>query len=187
MTVLGDRYRKALVFSFELHQGQTRKVTGVPAYSHLLSVSALVLEAGGSEDEAIAALLHDGPEDCGGSTRTAILAEFGPKVLAIVDGCTEQTQLQPTAANWAIRKKAYINGLRGANVSVLRVSLADKLHNLRTIVADHLTTGPSLWQHFKGGKSGLLWFYGSLDYRELKSSAQHSELKDLLDKVTKFI
>lgn len=159
---LSERYAAALTYAANLHAKQTRKGTGIPYVAHLLAVSALVLEAGGNETTAIAALLHDALEDQGreGKTETEIRERFGADVLAIVKGCTdtEETPKPP----WEARKKAYITHIVHAPPDVHLVSCADKLHNARAIVADLRVIGDALWSRFTGGKEGTLWYYESL-------------------------
>ncbi|MBX9258314.1 HD domain-containing protein [Desmonostoc muscorum CCALA 125] len=158
---LTERFESALIYATRLHANQTRKISGVPYISHLLSVTALVLEAGGTQEEAIAALLHDAVEDQGGkSTREEIHQLFGETVVAIVDGCTESdTYPKPP---WLERKKRYLENLYHASASVRRVSLADKLHNARSLLADLRQHGSSIWKEFKTGREGTLWFYQQL-------------------------
>ncbi|MBE9124780.1 MULTISPECIES: HD domain-containing protein [unclassified Coleofasciculus] len=157
---LSTRFEAALVYATRLHNHQVRKGSNVPYISHLLSVAALVLEDGGDEDEAIAALLHDAIEDQGGeTTRAEIRQRFGERVVCIVDGCTEDKTLPHL--RWKERKLKYLEKLRLAPPEVRRVSLADKLHNVRSIVADWERVGESVWQKFKGGKEETLWFYRS--------------------------
>ncbi|MEM9925246.1 MAG: HD domain-containing protein [Cyanobacteria bacterium P01_D01_bin.50] len=160
-TKLTAKFETALVYAIRLHENQTRKMSGVPYISHLMSVSALVLEAGGNEDEAIAALLHDSVEDRGGSqTREQIRKIFGDEIVAIIDGCTESdTYPKPP---WEERKQKYLENLRHATPSVRRVSLADKLHNARSLLEGRQKFGDETWTKFKGGKEKTLWFYRSL-------------------------
>jgi len=158
---LSTRFEVALVYATRLHANQVRKGSGIPYISHLLSVAALVLEDGGNEDEAIAALLHDAIEDQGGAkTREEIRQRFGGKVISIVDGCTESETLPK--APWKERKLNYLEKIRLAGLEVQRVSLADKLHNARSILADEDREGKEVWHKFTGGKEGTLWFYRSL-------------------------
>lgn len=158
---LTERYESALVYATRLHANQTRKISGVPYISHLLSVSALVLEAGGTEEEAIAALLHDAVEDQGGEPiRKDIRQLFGETVLAIIDGCTEWDT--PPKPPWQERKLQYLEKLRYALPSVRLVSLADKLHNSRSLLADCQQYGDVIWTNFSAGKEKTLWFYQSL-------------------------
>jgi (p)ppGpp synthase/HD superfamily hydrolase len=131
--LLGQRFQAALVQAARLHQRQVRKQSGVPYVSHLLAVCALVLEDGGSEDEAIAALLHDAVEDQGGAqTLDHIRNLFGDEVAAIVDGCSDTDQ--DPKPPWRERKEAYLRHLAdpATSASVLRVATADKLHNARS-------------------------------------------------------
>jgi (p)ppGpp synthase/HD superfamily hydrolase len=158
---LSKRFQDALVFAAELHRDQLRKATAVPYVAHLLAVASLALEHGANEDEAIAALLHDAIEDQGGApTREEIRRRFGDVVTAIVDGCTD-ADVTPKPP-WRARKEAYIAHVRSASPSVRLVSSADKLHNARSILADYRRIGESLWQRFKGGREGTLWYYRAL-------------------------
>jgi (p)ppGpp synthase/HD superfamily hydrolase len=159
--VLTDRFASALLFALHLHGQQKRKGTAIPYVSHLLAVSALVLEDGGSEDEAIAALLHDAIEDAGGDPiRQEIRQQFGDKVSAIVDGCTDTDQTPKPP--WLERKKKYLEHLQGASQEVRRVSAADKLHNARAVLADLRRYGNTVWGRFNGGREGTLWYYRRL-------------------------
>ena len=134
--ILTSRFEKGLVYATQLHQNQVRKGSDVPYISHLLSVAALVLEDGGDEDQAIAALLHDAIEDQGGDKiRQEIKTLFEEKVTNIVNGCTD-SEILPKPP-WHERKQQYIQKMRFASPKVRRVSLADKLHNLRSIFADY--------------------------------------------------
>jgi len=155
---LTNRFESALVYATQLHAQQVRKGTNVPYISHLLSVAALVLEDGGDEDEAIAALLHDAVEDQGGvATREVIFQQFGERVIQIIDGCTD-TDVMPKPP-WKERKQQHLENLRHATPAVCRVELADKLHNARSILLDLRRDGEAVWQKFRGGKEGTLWYY----------------------------
>lgn len=181
---LSTRFEAALVYVTRLHANQIRKGSSIPYISHLLSVAALVLENGGDEDEAIAALLHDAVEDQGGAkTREEIRQRFGERVVSIVDGCTEdETQPKPP---WKERKLSYLEKLRLAPLEAQRVSLADKLHNARSIVADWERDGEKVWQKFQGGKEGTLWFYRSCleIYQQNESNFWTQELARLISRL----
>jgi GTP pyrophosphokinase len=155
---LGPRFNEAFLFAAEKHGLQTRKKTGIPYISHLMSVAALVLEAGGGEEEAIAALLHDVVEDCGGHpVLDEIRERFGERVASIVAGCTDAyTTPKPP---WKARKLEYLDHLRSASEDIRLVSAADKLHNVRTILADYRKDGDSVWERFSGHRDGTLWYY----------------------------
>ena len=161
MLPVSRRFRDALDYAAELHAAQKRKGGGAPYLAHLLSVSALAMEHGADEDEAIAALLHDAAEDQGGAeTLEAIRSRFGDTVAHVVAGCTDSyAQLKPP---WRKRKQTYIDHLLEADGSVLLVSACDKLHNTRSILADLRTCGPSVWDRFNGGKDDTLWYYRTL-------------------------
>jgi len=158
---LQSRFEEALVLATRLHARQKRKDKDLPYVSHLIAVTALVLEDSGDEDEAIAALLHDAVEDQGGlRTLDEIRQRFGERVAAIVEGCSDSF-VQPKPP-WRVRKQTYLDHLREASPEVRRVSLADKLHNARTILADLQEDGEAVWSRFNGGKDGSLWYYRSL-------------------------
>ena len=177
MTAYGARFEEALVYAASLHRDQTRKGSETPYVTHLLAVAAIVGENGGAEDEAIAALLHDAPEDRGGRERLKdIRRRFGGAVAEIVDGCTD-TYEDPKPA-WRPRKEAYVEHVSTAPPSVRLVSAADKLHNARSILADLRTVGDELWTRFTGGREGTLWYYRALveAYAEPGSDAVVEEL-----------
>ena len=158
---LTGRFEDALVYATQLHASQVRKGTDIPYVSHLLGVASLVIEAGGTEDEAIAALLHDGPEDQGGlGTLKEIRDQFGVPVGKIVAACSDTFEEKKPA--WQQRKQAYLDHLLDATPSVRLVSCADKLHNARAILADYRRHGEELWQRFNAGREDILWYYGEL-------------------------
>jgi GTP pyrophosphokinase len=158
---LSTRFEEALVFTARLHAKQVRKGTTIPYISHLLGVASIVLEQGATEDEAIAALLHDAVEDQGGlPTLEEIRRRFGGNVAEIVYGCTD-AEITPKPP-WRTRKEAYLAHIRESSPSVRLVSAADKLHNARAILADYRVLGEELWNRFNGGKEGTLWYYRSL-------------------------
>lgn len=159
--LLGPRFTEAVTYALELHGEQVRKATSILYVSHLLSVCALVLEDGGTEDEAIAALLHDGPEDQGGhATLDEIRRRFGPEVASMVDGLSDT--LEDPKPPWPERKAAYLVRLRHEPESVLRISLADKLHNLRSVATDVELVGDDLWSRFNADRDAQAWYYREL-------------------------
>ena len=152
------RFCEALEYAVQLHVGQRRKGSDTPYIAHLLSVTAIVLEHGASEDEAIAALLHDAVEDQGGApVREEIRRRFGPAVAAIVDGCSDSETIPKPP--WRERKEKFLAQLPSAGRSVHLVTAADKLHNTRSLVDDYREHGESLWDRFSGGRTGTLWYY----------------------------
>lgn len=160
-TPLSPRFEEALVYAARLHATQKRKGGNIPYISHLLSVTALVLEEGGNEDEAIAALLHDALEDRARFTsREEIARRFGEPVAAMVLACSEC--IGSPKPPWPDRKLAYLEHLRHATPSVRRISLADKLHNIRSLLRDYRQIGEALWTRFEGGRNNSLWFYQEL-------------------------
>jgi (p)ppGpp synthase/HD superfamily hydrolase len=182
--ILSDRYAEAFAYALELHRNQPRKETEIPYVAHLMAVSGLVLEHGGSEIEAIAALLHDAVEDQGGPpTLAEIQRRFGDEVARIVEGCSDtDATLKPA---WRKRKEDYVAHVRRAPASVRLVSAADKLHNARAILADYRVHGESLWARFRGGKEGTLWYYRALadTYRSALVEGDHGRLVAELDRV----
>ena len=161
--MLTERFVAALALAVEAHDGQQRKGTQIPYVSHPMAVASLALEMGADEDQAIAALLHDVLEDGGAHYAAQIQAQFGSRVLSIVQACTDGV---PDAAGnktpWAQRKQAYLAHLAQASDEVLLVSGADKLHNARAINADLRSIGPAVFERFKAGRDGTLWYYQSL-------------------------
>ena len=159
--ILGTRFVEALRLAVDLHSRQIRKGSKIPYLGHLLGVCGLVIDGGGTEDEAIAAVLHDAVEDQGGAaTLELIRTQFGSDVAAIVAACSD-TDVLPKPA-WRPRKEAYIEHLRAAaDPPVLRVSLADKVNNLRAIVRDYGEIGEELWARFNPD-ADQIWYYGSL-------------------------
>lgn len=182
--VLSERFSEALVFATQLHATQVRKGSGVPYVTHLLGVTSIALDYGANEDEAIAALLHDAIEDQGGAkTREEIRGRFGDNVTAIVEGCTD-SEIIPKPP-WKERKEIFIASLATASPSVLLVSSADKLHNSRSILKDYRELGEPVWQRFKGGKEGSLWYYKSLveAYRQVYFSPLIDELERVVSEL----
>jgi (p)ppGpp synthase/HD superfamily hydrolase len=155
---LGRRFLRAFQFAAEKHGGQTRKASTTPYIAHLMGVASLVLEFGGDEDLAIAALLHDVVEDCGGAPLLKeVRRRFGNRVAKIVDGCTDSdTDPKPP---WRERKESYIRHLKSADADTRLVSAADKLNNVRSILSDYRDVGESIWARFSGGREGTLWYY----------------------------
>jgi (p)ppGpp synthase/HD superfamily hydrolase len=176
---LSPRFNEALGYAATLHREQARKQTQIPYISHLLAVASIVLENGGTEDQAIAALLHDAIEDQGADKGEEIRAKFGEAVYAIVQGCTDAEVSKGDAKPpWRQRKETYIVHVRKAPPSVRLVSAADKLHNARAILADYRDLGESLWGRFNGKKDGTLWYY-----RELAKAFRHGEQTDGLRRI----
>jgi (p)ppGpp synthase/HD superfamily hydrolase len=158
---LGSRFVRAFLFAAEKHAGQARKSSTIPYIAHLMGVASLVLEAGGDEDLAIAALLHDVVEDCGGAPMLQeVRRRFGERVAKVVDGCTDaDTYPKPP---WRERKEYYIRHLQTADADTRLVSAADKLNNVRSILADYREVSESVWSRFNGGREGSLWYYRAL-------------------------
>jgi (p)ppGpp synthase/HD superfamily hydrolase len=158
---LSRQFEKALTYATRIHGGQLRKKTRIPYIAHILGVAAIAMEYGANETEAIAALLHDAVEDCGGAKRLRdIEGKFGKDVARIVDGCTDTDQTPKPP--WLERKKAYLAHVRHAPMPTKLVSASDKLHNVRAILMDYRKEGERLWCRFNCGKRGALWYYRAL-------------------------
>ena len=158
---LGPRFHRAFLFAAEKHAGQTRKASTIPYIAHLIGVASLVLEAGGDEDLAIAALLHDVVEDCGGTPMLEqVRRRFGARVAKVVDGCTDAYTIPKPP--WRERKESYISHLKTADPDTRLVSAADKLNNVRSILSDYRQIGEAIWPRFNGGREGTLWYYRTL-------------------------
>ena len=166
-----DRFANALQFAERIHRGQNRKKTAIPYISHILAVSSIVMEHGGTEDQATAALLHDAVEDGGDKedgggkqVLDKIIAEFGKDVGKIVKECSDSISEKPKAEKepWERRKVAYIESLPDKSYETLLVICADKLHNLRCIVADVTNHGPSVFKRFNASPNDTFWYYESV-------------------------
>lgn len=186
-SVATPRFLDALTYAVKLHGADVRKGTTIPYVAHLLSVCSLVLVDGGSEDEAVAALLHDSLEDHPAELSREDLSKwFGNNVLDIVEACTDTPVDYKGGPKppWRDRKRAYLKHLRVANRSARRVSLADKLDNARSILADYRQIGDELWSRFNAGKEDQLWFYRSL-VTELRAAGEDGSLIEELEYIVR--
>ena len=162
---LTTRFHDALGFAAQVHAPDVRKGTTILYIAHLLSVCALILADGGSEDEAIAGLLHDTLEDHPDLvTPEDLERRFGPRVRSMVESCTDTPPGYAGGPKppWRERKQRYLEHLRLAPPDALRVTLADKLDNARAILADYRQLGEALWSRFNAGRSDQLWYYRAL-------------------------
>ena len=191
--VLTDRFDRALLYATHVHGGQVRKGTFIPYIAHLLAVAATVLEYNGSEDMAIAALLHDAVEDQGGEPRLSdIRNRFGDRVADIVRSCSDTVVNSSDGQHkedWHARKTRYVGHLSLVDQETLLVSLSDKVHNARSILRDlrKAEIGKAVWGRFRNSKKDTLW-----NYRELaKAFMKHlpgqlaKELSDIVDELEK--
>ena len=179
---LSEKFDEALVYATHAHRNQMRKKTGIPFIAHILGVTAIALEYGANENEAIGALLHDTVEDCGGAERLRDIREtFGDEVASIVDGCTDtyETPKPP----WLERKRAYIEHLKDSDSPTRLVSAADKLHNTRAILAEFRRRGAEVFERFSGKKDGTLWYYRAL----VTAFRQHGDHEDLIDELDRVV
>jgi (p)ppGpp synthase/HD superfamily hydrolase len=184
MQKLSNKFDDAFRYAHELHATQARKGTGTPYIGHLMGVASIVLDDGGSEDEAIGGLLHDAAEDRGGRERLDdIRTRFGDAVAKIVEDCTDswETPKRP----WMERKQAYVAHARTLSPSSLRVSAADKVHNAYAILRDLRNDGEDVWTRFNASSDDILTYYEGLvrSFRE----AGGSRLVDELDRIVRGI
>jgi (p)ppGpp synthase/HD superfamily hydrolase len=185
MIDLTERFIEAFQYAAEIHTGQKRKGSKVPYLVHLMSVSAMVIEDGGDEDEAIAALLHDSLEDHPDRTSPEeIRRRFGDKVLQLVIACTDTPAdyRGGPKPDWRMRKESYLAHLRDGMRSDMRIALADKLHNARSMLEDYRRQGESLWSRFNVGKAEQLWYYRSL-VEAFEHNSAHGPLFDEFKRV----
>jgi GTP pyrophosphokinase len=186
---LSERFDRALLYATHVHGGQVRKGTSIPYVAHLLAVAATVLEYGGSEDMAVAALLHDAVEDQGGEPRLSdIRNRFGDRVADIVRSCSDSfvnSSAGQPKEDWHTRKTQYIKHLSTVDQETLLVSLADKVHNARSILRDlrKPDIGISVWARFKNSKEKTLWHYRELAnaFQRLMPGQLADELGEIVD------
>lgn len=183
MGLLTERFDRALVFALDAHDEQKRKSTQVPYAAHLLGVASMVLEAGGSETEAIAALLHDAVEDQGGAVMFERITDaFGPEIAEIVLECSAEDKTDDSG--WRVRKQRYLAGLESCSPSALLVSLADKAYNARAILSDLRSIGPDVFDRFNADEpkaQSIIWYYRSLvgEYEQRRNELPDPLLDDL--------
>ena len=184
MPTLSSRFDAAFAYAHETHATHTRKGSDVPYLGHLMGVASIVIDDGGTEDEAITALLHDAAEDCGGRERLEdIRARFGDAAARIVEDCTDSwTTPKPP---WAQRKQRYAEHARTLPPASLRVSAADKVHNAYAILRDLRNVGDRAWEQFNASPDDVVAYYQSLvrAYRE----AAGGRLVDELDRIVRAI
>jgi GTP pyrophosphokinase len=148
------RLGRAVTLAAEAHAGQLRTGTRIPYLAHVLGVASIALEHGADEEQCIAALLHDAIEDGGQTYVPLILEAFGPRVLRLVEACTDGVPGEDgNKEDWWLRKRRYLAHLQEAPDDVLLVSGADKLHNARAILADLRAEGAAVFERFKAGRA----------------------------------
>jgi len=191
-TILTDRFDRALLYATHVHGGQVRKGTSIPYIAHLLAVAATVLEYDGSEDMAIAGLLHDAVEDQGGEPRLSdIRNRFGDRVADIVRSCSDtvaNSSAGQQKENWHTRKTRYVEHLNLVDQETLLVSLSDKIHNARSILRDlrKPEIGEAVWDRFKNSRKDTLWYYRELAksfQKRLKDQSAKMQLADELSEI----
>jgi len=176
-----ERLAEAFRFALDAHAEQTRKGRDVPYASHLLQVAGLVLEHGGDATLASAALLHDVLEDCAHVDLTALRERFGAEVARIVESCSDLLPGdRPDAkSSWEQRKRGYLARLRAADARTRLVATCDKVHNLRSLVADLRAEGAATLDRFRARPEQTRWYFESV--RELLCDGLPVRLVDELD------
>jgi (p)ppGpp synthase/HD superfamily hydrolase len=188
-----DRRRlvDALAFALAAHGDQKRKGNEVPYVSHLLSVAGLVLEAGGDVSQAAAALLHDTIEDGEAVDEARLRAQFGSDVAAIVAACSDVLpgDTRERKSPWGERKRHYLAHLATAAPRARLVAACDKLHNLRTLVADLRSSGPATLERFTASPEQTRWYYESAHalLRAALPTASRAEFDALIEALRGFI
>jgi (p)ppGpp synthase/HD superfamily hydrolase len=179
-----NAFENALAYAARLHAGQMRKGSDTPYISHLLAVTAITLDHGATENEAIAALLHDAVEDQGGKeTLEEIRRQFGNQVAEIVAACSDADELPKPP--WRERKEAFVERLRTEPYSVRLVVAADKLHNVNDVLRNYRILGDDLWRHFKGGRDGTIWYYGAVvDALNQAATSDEKQLNALIQEIS---
>jgi (p)ppGpp synthase/HD superfamily hydrolase len=203
-TYLTKRFTSALEYAIKWHQDeyhQVRKSTTLNYLCHPMGVASLVLEAGGDEDQAIAALLHDVPEDCGGEKRLKKIGKkYGTRVELIVRECSDSLVDEiADKAPWRERKQAHIDHIAHADPATLLVVAADKLHNGRAIVMDLSIQKAKVWDRFNAWdlretkeripgtcSTHVHWYYNSM-YQELKKRDVSASVLNPLHGVVKVL
>lgn len=180
---LTQRFIEALNWAVINTLAEPRKASMVPGPSHPLAVASLVMDYGGIEDEVVAALLHDEAEDRGGREVLARIANrFGDKVAQIVEECSDDLPAPgERKRDWQVRKDEHLSKLPAACPSTHLVYLADKVHNMRSLVLEYKRNGEAVWKRFNGGKAGTLWYYREL-IKIFRQSAAPRELLAELEK-----
>ena len=179
-----SKYKLALDLTHKLHLRQIRKGTNIPYISHLMSVSALVMENGGNTDEVIAGLLHDAVEDQGGEkTLKLIRSKFGPKVASIVKQNSDADVIPKPP--WIERKEKYIATMKIKTQSALLVSCCDKLHNATCIIEDHRSIGSKVWRRFNATPKQISWYYLELSKAFKKNLKGHKSLTQRYEVIVK--
>jgi (p)ppGpp synthase/HD superfamily hydrolase len=182
---VSSRFKDALTFAFDVHREQNKKGGSIPYISHLLEVAALVLSYGGSEDEAIGALLHDAVEDHPDVASFKLIGErYGERVGEIVQSCSDASSIPKPP--WTERKEKYIAHIAHADESALMVAAADKLANARAVIKDHHLVGESVWKRFNAPKPEQLWYYRTVT-EALGERAKEGRVRELVEELKRAV
>ncbi len=156
--LISDNLERATRWAATAHQGQTRRGSKTPYVQHVYAVAMILDRLGCSEAVIIAGLLHDIVEDTE-ATFEDVEGRFGPEVTAMVRHCTEvKNDEEGRKRPWIDRKKDHIEAIAEATGDARAVILADKLHNLTSILYD-LHEGIDVWPTFHADRASVLWYY----------------------------
>jgi GTP pyrophosphokinase len=172
-----ERLDRAIALATDSFRTVRRKGSGIPYLTHLMQVMVYVGEAGGDEDQMIAAVLHDYLEDIDGATEDELARDFGDRVARLVADLSD-TVVRPKPP-WRERKERYLSLLKTKPAELKLISCADKLHNAQSIHRDYRIIGDRLWDRFTADRDQTLWYY-----RGVVDALSHDWSSPLLDRLT---
>lgn len=158
------------------HKNQTRKTDGSPYVAHPMMVAKKLARLDLKDEVVAAALLHDVLEDTD-FDKSKLEKEVGKEVYKIVLAVSEDKDME-----WEERKQKYIDTVINSPEEVKFVSIADKIHNLESLIKTHQEMGPAIWERFNRGKEKKMWFEKKL-LEGFKKTWSH----DLVDEYEKLI
>ncbi len=172
---------KAVRIAAIAHKNQLRKIGNLPYIVHPFMVALKLARYGFSDAVISAALVHDVLEDTN-YPEDEIKKELGNKVFKIVKSVTHDNSLP-----WEEKKKKYIESVKNGSKEAKAVALADKIHNLESLLIDYKKEGSKVWEKFFKGREGRLWFEKNF-LEMIKKEYKHplvKEYKNILKKVKK--
>ncbi len=176
---------QAFAFAAKKHSQQFRKGNRALYISHPMAVASFVMECGGSEEQAAAALLHDVIEDC--DVKESELANrFSPAIATLVSEVSEK--LKGNKYTWDERKQDYIQQVSQASNQAKLIALCDKYHNLSSFIRDIKALGPGAWVIFSQPPDKIFWYYKEM-FQVFKDSSdlQSGRSKVFLQKFEEYL
>ncbi len=172
---------KALDIAIKAHDGQKRKTDGSPYIIHPMMVAAKLAKFDLPEAVIAAALIHDVLEDTD-FPEAKLRQELGDEVVDIILPLTEDKSLE-----WEDRKEKYIEAVKNSSSETKAISIADKIHNLETIITNYKKLGSSIWTKFNRGKDKKMWFEHTMlkMFKDTWQSPMIAEYERLLREVEK--